>query len=83
MVFEFDWYEDIVLEISIDNGNIYVKFMHPKAPSMLFKWPTNEDEYCFALNNVIKVFRPPKSNQSGRNFTFDENDIKDVFSMKN
>ena len=45
---------------------------------MLFKWPLKEGECWVALNNVIKVFKPPKSNQSGRNFTFDESDIKDV-----
>ena len=57
--------------------------MHPKGPSMLFKWPLKENECWVALNNVIKIVKLPKSNQSGRNFTFDENDIKDVISMKN
>ena len=69
-------------DISVDD-DVYVKFMHPKCPSMLFKWPSKEDEYWVALNNVLKVLKPPKSNQSGRNSTFDENDIKDVISMKN
>ena len=50
---------------------------------MLFKWPLKEDECWVALNSVIKILKPPKSNQSGRNFTFDENDIKDVISIKN
>ena len=81
--YDFDWYAGIILDISIDNGDVYVKFMHPKGPSMLFKWPLKEDECWVALNNVIKILKPPKSNQSGRNFTFDENDIKDVISMKN
>ena len=45
---------------------------------MLLKWPLKEGECWVALNNVIKVFKPPKSNQSGRNFIFDESDIKDV-----
>ena len=48
---------------------------------MLFKWPSKEDEV--ALNNVIKILKPQKSDQSGRNFTFDENDNKDVLSVKN
>ena len=60
-----------------------VKFMHLKGPSILFEWPSMEDECWVALNNVIKILKPPKSNQSGRNFTFDENDIKDVISIKN
>ena len=81
--YDFDWYAGIILDISIDNGDVYVKFMHPKGPSMLFKWPLKEDECWVALNNIIKILKPPKSNQSGRNFTFDENDIKDVISMKN
>ena len=42
-----------------------------------------EDELWVALNNAIKVLKPPKSNQKGRNFTFDENNIKDVIPMKN
>ena len=81
--YDFDWYAGIILDISIDNGDVYVKFMHPKGSSMLFKWPLKEDECWVALNNVIKILKPPKSNQSGRNFTFDENDIKDIISMKN
>ena len=81
--YDFDWYAGIILDISIDNGDVYVKFMHPKGPSMLFKWPLKEDECWVALNSAIKILKPPKSNQSGRNFTFDENDIKDIISMKN
>ena len=81
--YDFDWYAGIILDISIDNGDVYVKFMHPKGPSMLFKWPLKEDECWVALNSAIKILKPPKSNQSGRNFTFDENDIKDVISIKN
>ena len=57
--------------------------MNPKGPSMLFKWPSKEDESWVVLNNAIKVLKPPNSNQSGRSFTFDESDIKDVISVKN
>ena len=53
------------------------------GPFVRFKWPLKEDECWVALSNIIKVLKPPKSNQSGRNFTFDENDIKDVISIKN
>ena len=81
--YEFDWYASAILYISVHNGNVYVKFMHPRGPSMLFKWPSKEDKRWGALNNIIKVLKPPKSNQSGRKFTFDENDIKDVISLKN
>ena len=78
--YEFDWHAGIILDISIDNADVYVKFMQPKGPSMLFKWPSNEDECWVALKKVLK---PPKSNQSGRKSTFDEIDIKDVISMNN
>ena len=81
--YDFDWYAGIILDISIDNGDVYVKFMHPKGPSMLFKWHLKENKCWVALNNVIEILKPPKPNQSGRNFTFDENEIKDVISMKN
>ena len=81
--YDFDWYVGIILDISIDNADVYVKFMHPKCPSMLFKRSLKEDESWVALNNVIQILKPPKPNKSGRNFTFNENDIKDVISMKN
>ena len=81
--YEFEWYASIILDISIDNDDVYVKFMYPKGPSMHFKWPSKEDECWIALNNVLKVLKPPKCNQSERNFTFDENDTKDAISMKN
>ena len=81
--YELDFYAGTILDISIDNGDVYVKLMNPKGPSMLFKWPSKEDESWVALNNAIKVLKPPNSNQSGRSFTFEESDIKDVISMKN
>ena len=77
--YEFDWYADIILDMSI----VSIKFMYPKGLSMLFKWPSKKDECWVALNNVIKVLKPPKSNQLGRNFTFDEKNNKDTISMKN
>ena len=42
--YEFDWYAGIILDISMDKGNVYVKFTHPKGPSMLFLWPSKEDK---------------------------------------
>ena len=72
--YEFDWYTGIILDISIDNGDVYVKFMHSKVRP------------CF-LNGLRRKMnaglKTTKSNQSGRKFTFDENGIKDVISMKN
>ena len=50
--YEFDWYAGIILDISIDNGDVYVKFMHSKGPFMLLKWPSKEDE-CWVENNKI------------------------------
>ena len=81
--YELDFYAGTILDISVDNGDVYVKLMNPKGPSMLFKWPSKEDESWVVLNNAIKVLKPPNSNQSGRSFTFDESDIKDVISVKN
>ena len=80
--YEFDWYAGIILGLSLDNGDVYVKLMHPNGPLMLFKWSSKEDEGWVTLNDVIKVLKPPKSNQSGRNFTFIENGIKVVISTK-
>ena len=42
--YEFDWYAGIILDISIDNVDVYVKLMQPKGPSMLLKWSSKEDE---------------------------------------
>ena len=43
--YEFDWYAGIILDIPIDNGDVYVKFIHPKGLSILFKRPSKEDEW--------------------------------------
>ena len=60
--YEFDWYAGITL------GEVYVKFMHLKVLSMLFKWSSKEDECWFTLNNDINVLKPQKSKQPGRMF---------------
>ena len=67
----------------VDNGDVYVKLIHPKGLSMLFKWLLKEGKCWVALNNVVTVLKPPKFTQSGRSFTFDdENDIKGVISTR-
>ena len=42
--YEFDLYAGIILGLSLDNGDVYVKLMHPNGPLMLFKWSSKEDE---------------------------------------
>ena len=40
--YEKDWFVGIIINISIENQDAWVKFMHPKGPSVLFKWPLRD-----------------------------------------
>ena len=47
------------MEVSIENVDVKVKFMHPKLPTPSLKWPSHHDDLCWVANvRVCHVVSP-------------------------
>ena len=79
-LYDREWYVAVLDNNSFHDNDIHVKFMHPKGPSKYFKWPEREDQCWVPCEHIIKMLTPPSSNPSGRNFSFNEDEIADVIS---
>ena len=45
----------------MEDGDINVKFMHPKAPAKKFFWPDHEDVCWIPMNHMICRLQTPSS----------------------
>ena len=74
------WWIGFVENISQDEGDIKIQFLHPNGPSNNFFWPPRE-HYCWVpcSNVLLKIKAPITSN--GRLYKMDECDTEKVQSI--
>ena len=67
------------MEVSTENKDVKVKFMHPKLPSPSFKWPLR-DEDCWVPNVHIccVVPAPELRSQTARMYYFDKKEYEKI-----
>ena len=41
--YDSNWYISVVEEVTEEDGDVNVRFMHLKGPSLSYHWPVNED----------------------------------------
>ena len=58
-VYDDRWYIGIVEKLDSDNGDIFVKFMHPNGPSFSFFWPKHEDLCWVPSEHILCVVDSP------------------------
>ena len=59
-LYDRQYWVGIIMEVSTENLDVKVKFMHPKLPTPSLKWPSCDD-LCWVLNvHVCLVVSPPK-----------------------
>ena len=68
----------IVNYVSMEHGDVNVKFKHLKAPAKKFFCPDHEDVCWIPLNHMICRVEPPSSCSTARYYSFDEADIDQV-----
>ena len=55
-----------IKEISFENEDVLVSFMHPKVPSRNFHWPTREDLCWVPTQHITTSINPPSISKTGR-----------------
>ena len=57
----------IIMEVSTENLDVKVKFMHPKLPTASLRWPSCDDLCWVSNEHVCRVVFPPElSSQTAR-----------------
>jgi hypothetical protein len=51
--YDSNWYIGVVEEVSGEDGDVKVRFMHPKGPSLSYHWPANEDSCWVPFDQVL------------------------------
>ena len=52
VIYDNNWWTSIVTEINQEEGDVEVKFPHPKGTSAYFYWP-QRDDYCLLLTQTF------------------------------
>ena len=76
------WYFGIITEVSKEEGDVTVKFLHPAGPSPSFYWPTRDDVCPVPIPHVLAVVESPHT-FTGRTYQFSKecmNSIQKVMS---
>ena len=68
----------IINQVSMEHGDVNVKFMHPKAPAKRFFQPDCEGVCWIPLNHMICRVKPSSSGSTARYYSFDQADIDQV-----
>ena len=69
----------IIMEVTTENLDVKVKFMHPKLPTPALKWPSRND-LCWVPNvHVCRVVSPPElSSQTARMYYFNTSECEKI-----
>ena len=61
-----DWLDRGDEEMSEENRDVGVIFLHPPGPARSFSWPSRKD-YCWVpCNKVLMIVNAPKATPTGR-----------------
>ena len=77
-IYDSKWYIGMVLDLSVENKDIQVKFMHQRGPATTFFWPQKEDICWVPTAHILCLLVPPTSNSTGRQYQFTTEEIKDI-----
>ena len=76
-LYEKEWY-GINEEVSVEENDNLVNFLHPIDPSAYLHWPAIDVKCWVPVNHVLQLFSIPTVNTSGRPYTFLKSEFKDT-----
>ena len=76
--YENEWYDGIVEEVSVEENDVLVKFLHLISPSVYLHWPAIEDKCWVPVNHVLQLLSIPTVNTSGHHYTSLKSELKDT-----
>lgn len=63
------WYFGIITNVSKEDGDVTVKFLHPAGPSPSFYWPKRDDVCDVPIPHILAVVESPHTS-TGRTYQF-------------
>ena len=64
--------------MSVEDAEVYVKFLHPKGPVLKFFWPCCDDICCIPIEYFYKEGEAPSTGSTARYYSFEEKVMIDV-----
>ena len=77
-LYEKEWYHGINEEISVEENDVLVKFLHPIDPSVYLHWPAIDVKCWVPVNHVLQLLSILAVNTSGCPYTFQKSEFKDT-----
>ena len=77
-LYEKEWYDGIVEEVSVEENDVLVKFLHPIGPSVYLHWPAIEDKSWVPVNHVLELLLIPTADTSGCHYMFLKIELQDT-----
>ena len=63
-----DWWVGSIRDISFENEEVLVGFMHPKSPCKNFYWPIRDDTCWIPVQHIIAPINTPTISETGREY---------------
>ena len=63
--YDNNWYFGVATYVSAENGDVNVRFLHPKGPSVQFSWPNREDTCWVPIHDIITKVEPLSCGSTG------------------
>ena len=77
-LYEREWYDGINEEVSVEENDALVKFLHPIDPSVYRHWSAVEAKYWVPVNYRLQLLSTPTVNTSICPYTFLKSEFKDT-----
>ena len=77
-IYDHKWYVGTVSNLSDENNDVLVNFMHPHGPARSFMWPTFEDKCWVPLEHILCMIDCPQTTSGGRQYFFNDKCINTV-----
>jgi len=76
-IYDGKWWIGIILNIYMDEDDIYIKFMHPNGPARSFLWPASDDTCLVPACHILCTIEVPVTT-TGRQYKLNENDTEKI-----
>ena len=76
--YEKEWCDGVNEEVSVEENDVLVKFLHPTDPSVHLHWPASDGKCWAQVNHVLQLLSIPNVNTSECPYTFLKSEFKDT-----
>ena len=77
-LYEREWYVGKVEEVSVEENDVLVEFLHPNGLSVYFYWSAIEDKCWMPVEHILQLLFIQSVKTSGCHCTFTERELKDT-----